>query len=57
MFLDSFMLLAQFGSFRIGSQAGVGAERFLVIVPVLACGEEGPKLETRKRIKKVQVDK
>ena len=57
MFLDSFMLLAQFGSFRIGSHARVGAEGFLVIVPVLACGEEGPKLETRKRIKKVQVDK
>lgn len=57
MFLDSFMLLAQFGSFRIGSHARVGAEGFLVIVPVLACGEEGPKLETRKRIKKVQVVK
>lgn len=52
MFLDGFVLLAQFGSFRIGSQAGVGAERFLVIVPVLACGEEVPKLETRQKRKK-----
>ena len=49
MFLDSFMLLAQFGSFRIGSHARVGAEGFLVIVPVLACGEEVPKLETRQK--------
>lgn len=51
MFLDGFVLLAQFGSFRIGSQAGVGAERFLVIVPVLACGEKVPKLETRQKKK------
>lgn len=55
MFLDGSVLLAQFGSFCIGSHARVGAERFLVIVPVLACGE-GHGLETgeerRERKKK-----